>query len=322
MHTVSIQIGTPSVQYIIQAITICIAYAMELRHLRYFLAVAQERNVTRAAARIGISQPPLSQQIKELEQEIGTPLFVRTPHGVELTDAGQAFLQEAERVLGGAERARTMALRAARGEMGQLRVGFTGSAAFNPVVARTIRDFRRTHPQVLLTLEEVNTTRLLDGLSRQQLDAAFIRPGLTPIEGMALHRFPDESMKVALPSGHPLARQTTIRLAQLADEPFVLFPRTVGLSLFDEVINACRRAGFEPRIDQVAPQISSVVNLVAAELGLSVVPASICQVQVAGVHYVDIEGDAPVARLALASRETDRSAVVSHFTKLALSPPG
>ena len=311
-----------SVQYIIESISIRNSYGMELRHLRYFLAVAQDLNVTRAAARIGISQPPLSQQIKELEQEIGTRLFLRTPHGVELTEAGQAFRLEAERVLSGAERARTMALRASRGEMGQLRVGFTGSAAFNPVVARTIRAFRRQWPQVLLTLEEVNTTRLLEGLAQQKLDAAFIRPGLTPIDGMTLHRFPDETMQVVLPSSHPLADRSSVYLSELAGEPFVLFPRTVGLSLYDEVINACRHAGFEPRIDQVAPQISSVVNLVAAELGISIVPTSISQVQAAGVRYVPIAEEGPVARLALACREGDRTASVANFRQLVVNPPG
>lgn len=294
---------------------------MELRHLRYFLAVAQDLNFTRAAARIGISQPPLSQQIKDLEQELGTLLFHRTPHGVELTEAGQAFQAEAQQILDRTEQARAVALRAARGEVGQLRVGFTGSAAFNQVVARLIRDFRRAYPQVQLTLEEVNTTRLLDGLDKGKLDTAFVRPGLTPFEGIHLHRFPDEPMRVVLPLGHRLAARASLSLGELAGEPFVLFPRTVGLSLFDEVINACRRAGFDPHIEQVAPQISSVVNLVAAELGLSIVPASISQVQVDGVRYVDIQGDAPHARLALATRANERSVIVRNFADLALRPP-
>lgn len=292
--------------------------AIELRHLRYFLAVAQEANVTRAAARLGISQPPLSQQIKELEQEVGAVLFHRTPHGVVLTEAGAAFLAEAQQIMGSTERARVAAQRAARGETGQLRVGFTGSAAFNPVVSTMIRNFRRAWPSVRLTLEEANTTRLVDGLAQQTLDLVFLRPGAAGMSGIRLQRLADESMKVVLPVSHRLAKRKRLRLSALADEPFVLFPRAVGLSLYDSVFMACRDAGFEPQLSQEAPQISSVVNLVAAELGVSIVPASIAQMAVRGVRYVDIEGDAPIARLALATREGDGRMVVRNF--LALEP--
>lgn len=290
--------------------------AIELRHLRYFLAVAQERNVTRAAARLGISQPPLSQQIKELEREVGAPLFHRTPQGVVLTEAGRVFQEEARSLVDGAERARAAALRAARGETGQLRVGFTGSAAFNPVVATMIRNYRRAWPRVRLTLEEANTTRLVEGLNQRALDAAFIRPGPSALQGCHLRRFDDEAMTVVLPASHRLARRGRLPLAALADEPFVLFPRAVGLSLYDAVLTACREAGFEPQLSQEAPQISSVVNLVAAELGVSVVPASIAQVAVRGVRYVDIDGAGPVARLALATRQDDDRAVVRNFIAL------
>jgi DNA-binding transcriptional LysR family regulator len=290
--------------------------AIDLRHLRYFLAVAQEANVTRAAARLGISQPPLSQQIKELEREVGAPLFHRTPQGVVLTEAGAAFLAEAQQIVGSTERARVAALRAARGETGQLRVGFTGSAAFNPVVATMIRNFRRAWPRVRVTLEEANTTRLVEGLAQQALDLVFLRPGVGGMPGIRLQRMADEAMKVVLPASHPLAKRKRLRLSALAGEPFVLFPRAVGLSLYDSVFTACRDAGFEPQLSQEAPQISSVVNLVAAELGVSIVPASIAQMAVRGVRYVDIEGDAPVARLALAIREGDARMMVRNFMAL------
>jgi len=295
---------------------------MELRHLRYFLAVAGESSFTRAAAKLGIGQPPLSQQIKDLEQELGTVLFHRTPHGVELSEAGTAFMEEAQLVLAGAERARTAAQRAGRGESGQLRVGFTGSAAFNPIVPTMIRNFRRAWPRVHLSLEEANTMRLLEALATSKLDALFIRPGLAGLKDVRLCRFADEPMKVVLPAGHRLAKRKRLPLSALAQEPFVLFPRAVGLSLYDEIVNACRKAGFEPLLNQEAPQISSVVNLVAAEMGVSIVPAAISQVQVEGVRYLDIEsegrGTAPLARLALATREQERSAIVRNFAGLAL----
>lgn len=290
--------------------------AIELRHLRYFLAVAEESNVTRAAARLGISQPPLSQQIKELERDVGAALFLRTPQGMVLTEAGLAFQAEARPLMSGLEHARAAALRASRGETGQLRVGFTGSAAFNPVVANMIRNYRRAWPHVRLTLEEANTTRLVEGLAQQALDAAFIRPGPSGLDGLRLRRFGDETMKVVLPVSHPLARRRRLRLSALASEPFVLFPRAVGLSLYDAVLTACREAGFEPQLSQEAPQISSVVNLVAAELGVSIVPASIAQVAVRGVRYVDIDGPGPRARLALVARQDDVRAVVGNFMAL------
>lgn len=290
---------------------------MELRHIRYFQAVAQERNFTRAAAVLGIGQPPLSQQIKDLERELGATLFRRTPRGVELTEAGEAFLTEVRFVLDGAARAKTAAQRAARGETGQLRVGFTSSAAFNHVVPRMIRNFRRAYPQVHLTLEEANTRGLLEGLEARSLDACFIRPGLETPPRVSLLRFADEAMKIVLPSSHRLAGVRRLPLEALAGEPFVTFPHVAGQSLYDEIFNACRKAGFEPEASQEAPQISSVVNLVAAELGVSIVPAAIAQVAIEGVCYVDILGPAPRARLALATREEEKAAVVRNFVALA-----
>jgi DNA-binding transcriptional LysR family regulator len=291
---------------------------LELRHLRYFLAVAEERNFTRAAARLGIGQPPLSQQIRDLERELGTPLFRRTPHGAEPTAAGLAFLPEARLVLGAAERARALAQRAGRGESGQLRIGFPGSAAFNPLVSATIRNFRRAYGGVQLALTEMNTTGLLEMLDKQTLDVAFMRPGPSAPADLDLLPLADEAMRIVLPASHPLANRRRLPLAALADDPFVLFPRGIGLSLYDEIVDACRRAGFELVSSQEVPQLSSVVNLVAAEFGVSVVPASISQFHMAGVRYLEIEdAEPPVARLALATRPGQDSPAVHNFLALA-----
>ncbi len=286
---------------------------MELRHLRYFLAVAEELNFTRAARRIGIGQPPLSNQIRDLEDEIGAPLFRRMPHGVELTEAGQVFLPEARAIVAKAGQAKTLALRAARGELGRLRVGFTGSAAFSPIVPSSVRSFRRTYPEIDLTLEEAHTTRLLERLGAEELDAVFIRPGHADPPAFRSHTLGEEAMVIALPSGHPLAEAENLPLSSLADEPFVLFPRTAGPSLFDGIIAACRHAGFEPILGQIAPQITSIANLIAVELGVSVVPSAVAQIRVPGVTYVPIAGNGPVARLTLATRRDERSAVVQNF---------
>ncbi|PDS80641.1 LysR family transcriptional regulator [Rhizobium sp. L43] len=289
---------------------------MELRHLRYFLAVAEEGNFTRAAAKLGIGQPPLSQQIRDLEREVGAALFHRVPHGAELTAAGAAFLGEAKAAVAAAEKAKLAAQSANRGETGRLSLGFTASSAFNPVVSTTIRRFRARWPEVQLSLTEMNTLALMQKLERGELDATFMRPSLDDPAGIRLRRLPDEPMVIALPASHPLARHSKLPLAALADEPFILFPRLVGLSLYDDVVLACRKAGFELTVAQEAPQISSVVNLVAADLGVSIVPASISQIKLEGVAYRPIEGPPAVARLALAMLKTHRSPVTENLMSL------
>ncbi|HZC95057.1 MAG TPA: LysR family transcriptional regulator, partial [Bradyrhizobium sp.] len=183
---------------------------MELRHIRYFLAVAEERHFTRAAAKVGIGQPPLSQQIKDLEAEIGASLFHRVAHGAELTTAGEAFLQAVKEMPTLAERATKAARRAARGETGSLRVGFTASATFNAVVPSAIRAFRRAYADVELMLEEANTTRLVAGLQDGSLDAAFLRPGATGSETLQLRLLSEEPMMVALPTGHLAAKRKEV----------------------------------------------------------------------------------------------------------------
>lgn len=289
---------------------------MELRHIRYFLAVAEEGNFTRAAARLGIGQPPLSQQIRDLEEEIGAQLFHRVPHGAELTAAGSAFLPEARDAVAAAEKAKLAAQRAMRGETGRLLLGFTASSAFNPAVSGVIRRFRGRWPDIGLSLTEMNSNGLMEKLMREEIDAAFIRPGLEDLKDVRLKRLADEPMLVALPAHHALARHAEVPLSALAGEPFILFPRTVGLSLYDDIVRACRDAGFELVVTQEAPQIPSVVNLVAADLGVSIVPASIAQIKLDGVAYRPIEGPTLVARLGLAVLKAQRSPVTENLVSL------
>lgn len=286
---------------------------MELRHIRYFLAVAEERNFTRAAARVGIGQPPLSQQIRDLEHEIGSSLFRRIPQGAELTEAGKAFLDEVGVVPQQVSRAIRAAQRAGRGEIGLLRVGFTGSAPFNPIVTAAIRGFKRAYPDVGLSLEETNTVRLISGLADGVLDVVFLRSERLERDELKLHPLSDEPMILVLPAGHPSAKSEKANLGSMRDDPLILTPRGAGQTLYDTVIAACRAAGFEPVLGQSAPQMGSVVNLVAAELGYSIVPASMRQLQVTGVVYREIDGVAPMAKLALAYRRGESSSLVRNF---------
>jgi len=292
---------------------------MELRHIRYFLAVVEERNFTRAAAKVGIGQSPLSQQIKDLEREVGASLFRRVPYGAELTIAGEAFLEVVRHFPGLADRAVHAAQRAARGEIGSLNVGFTASSAFNAVVPGAIRSFRRAYPDVHLTLSEGNTTMLVDCLNEGTLDAAFLRPGAVGTDVFQLRLLSEEPMMVALPTSHAAASREEVDLADFATDPLVLFPRSVGPAFYDTIIGAFRAVNVEPRMGQTAPQIASVVNLVAAALGISVVPASMAQLSVAGVVFRPIRGEGPVARIALATRKSDTGKIVRNFIARAMS---
>lgn len=193
---------------------------MELRHIRYFLAVAEERHFTRAATKLGIGQPPLSQQIKDLERELGAQLFRRVPHGAELTEAGKAFYDVVKGMPATATRAVLAAQRVARGESGVLRVGFTASAAFNSVVPGAIRTFKRAYPDVRLQLEERNTTQLADELNEGSLDVAFLRPGFTGNERFQLRLLSEEPMVIVLAETHPAAACKQIALSILKDEFF------------------------------------------------------------------------------------------------------
>ncbi|SBW07358.1 Transcriptional regulator, LysR family [uncultured Alphaproteobacteria bacterium] len=291
---------------------------MELRHLRYFLAVAEEKNFTRAAARIGIGQPPLSHQIQDLERELGVMLFHRVPHGAELTEAGQAFLPRAQSALVQADQARVAAQRASRGETGHIRIGFTGAGAFNPAVPAVIRGFRRAYPEVVVDLEERNTGHLVEGLRDNGLDGAFIRPGPEDLSDLRLMDFTNEPMMIALPESHPRAGEARLPLTALAREPLILFPREISIGLYDEVLSCCRAAGFEPVLGQQAPQFASAVNLVAAEIGVSVVPRSFARIRVEGVAYIEIADIAPAARLAFAHHRGSRSVTLRNFSALVL----
>jgi DNA-binding transcriptional LysR family regulator len=288
---------------------------VELRHIRYFLAVAEERSFTRAAARVGIGQSPLSQQIRDLEREVGASLFHRVAYGAELTAAGHAFLDSVRVVPAAAERALVSARRAARGESGRLALGFTASAAFNPAVPGAIRAFRRGFPDVLLSLEEANTTRLVAGLREGSLDAVFLRsdPSAIGADDVQLRLVSEEPMLLVLPASHPAAAEDAVPLTAVAGEALLVTPREAGPTLFDTVVQAFRDAGVEPRMQEAAPQLPSLVNLVAAALGIALVPASLARIAVDGVAFRPVAGVLPVTRLSLATRRGDTAPVVRNF---------
>jgi DNA-binding transcriptional LysR family regulator len=291
---------------------------VELRHLRYFIAVAEERHITRAAERLGMQQPPLSQQIRALERELDVQLFRRLPRGVELTNAGAALLDDARAILSHIDHAFATTKRTARGEQGQVAVGFTSSTPFNPFVPRIIRAYREAFPLVSLTLEEGGTTELIDDLRNERIDAAFIRTPITNQEGIVVTALSQEPMVLALPRGHILSRRKgALALRALAGETFIVYRRRSGPGLYDAILAACNAAGFSPRIGQEAPRIVSTLNLVAAGFGVSLVPQSLQRMSMDGVVFRRLTGAVQAkAPLYLASRRGETSASARRFLEL------
>src|ERR1700761_1806772 len=292
--------------------------AIDLRHLRLFVAVAEEGHITRAAERLGMQQPPLSQQIQALERELGVILFRRKPRGVEPTEAGQALLTDARAILAHIDHAFATTQRTARGEQGRIAIGFTSSAPFHPFVPRVIRAFREAYPLIALSLDEGGTIELIDDIRHERMDAAFIRTPVVDPAGITVNPLLEETMLVALPSSHSLAAsEGGLPLSALAAETFIVYRRRSGPGLYDAIFAACHAAGFSPVVGQEAPRIVSTLNLGAAGLGIAVVPASLARMQMDGVTYRALRGTPqPRAPLLLATRRGDTGAVVRRFLEV------
>jgi DNA-binding transcriptional LysR family regulator len=294
--------------------------AMELRHLRYVIAVAEEGHITRAAERLGIAQPPLSRAIKAIEQDIKVQLFRRVPRGVELTAAGRAFLDSARATFTNLDRGLESARRVARGEEGQISVAFTSSTAFHTLVPSVVREFRETFPRVAVTFNQGNAGDLIQQLENGRLDAMFSWLSIVKLEGVVFHPLLEEPMIVALPEDHALGRGRArdVQLKQLAEEIFVMNRQPGPLeAIRDDIISACRTAGFRPRVGQEAPNVIATIPLVAGGGGVSIVPACLRNVNIRGVVYRRLVGSSKLkVLLSLASRRGDTSAVVRQFVNL------
>lgn len=289
---------------------------MELRHLRYFVAVAEERHFGRAAERLKIAQPPLSRQIQLLEDELSVRLFDRSRRKVELTAAGATLLEHARRVFDSVELAARETQRAGRGERGRIAIGYPSSLAYSGL-AEVLRTFRSKYPDVAITLDGLAPQAQIDALKEGRLDVGFVRapfdePGL---ESLPIRR---EPLVIALPADHSLAaRSSRIALEALAEEPFVLFPRSRGPAFFDQLMRLCNDAGFTPRIVQEAQQLD-IVSLVAAGFGVSILPASVRHAQRSGVAYRSIVGN-PMTDLRVAWRKDNAAPVVRALVEVVRS---
>ncbi len=287
---------------------------MELRHLRYFVTVAEELHFGRAAQRLQIAQPPLSQQIRQLEEELGVQLFHRTKRSVQLTEAGQLFLEEACQILTRAEQAIQIVQRADRGETGRLTLGFVGSATYS-VLPGVLKVFRRRFPEVLLSLHEMTTTQQVQALHEDRIHLGFVRPPIYEQELM-IESILKEPFVAVLPEFHRLANETQISLRSLANDPFILFPRYLGSGFYDQIVNMCQQVGFQPQVAQEAIQMQTIISLVAAELGVALVPASVQNLQRVGVVYKALAESTSQVELAMVWRPDKISSVLQKFLEV------
>jgi DNA-binding transcriptional LysR family regulator len=293
---------------------------MELRHLRYFRMVATELHFSRAAEKLHIAQPPLSKQIQQLEIELGFELFARTKRSVALTPAGEVFLVEVDRIFKNLDRAIDIGRKTSRGELGQISIGFVGSATYN-ILPVMLQQFRDRYPHVQIELHELTTDRQLIWLREGKIDLGLIRPPIIDSDVTVEVVF-KEPLIVALPVNHRLATVESIDLSLLATEPFILFPRQLAPGLYDPIITICRAAGFSPMVVQECIQIQTIISLVSANMGVSIVPKSTQDIQRQGVIYKPIFDDTPVASIALIWRTKDSSPTLARLLEIVLVDRG
>lgn len=284
---------------------------MELRQIEYFIAVAEELHFGRAAKRLQMTQPPLSQQIIQLEKELGVLLLERSKRHVELTDAGKVFLQEVRYALVQLEQAKAAAIRAHMGIEGRLVLGFVGSASYG-ILPVAVRAFQEQFPHVDMVLHEMPTPMQIEAFHRKEIDIGFVR---TPVDDhllsfLSVHQ---ELCVAVVPKLHPLAEHTSVSMEDLRVEQFILLERGIWPSWHDDIVAKCHQAGFSPIIRQSVKEIQTAISLVAAGLGVSIVPSSTSNLHARDVVYLDIAGDAPRIDMSIAWRTDNISPLVQHF---------
>jgi DNA-binding transcriptional LysR family regulator len=288
---------------------------IELRHLRYFIAVAEELHFGRAALRLHLAQPPLSQQIRRLEELVGHPLFLRTSRSVRLTAAGEALLERARRVLRSVERDLSEVRSVGRGEVGSLRVGFISSGMLTPLPGMLGR-YRRLHPRVDLQLREGFSSEMIRALLDGGIDVGFLRDA-DPVEELESETLFSEAFVAVLPSNHRHARRRTLSAAALREEPFVLFTPLAGHLAYEKTASLCEEHGFRPRVVQEAPQWFTVLRLVGAGLGVSLAPACVERIAPPDAVCVRLAGTSIRSNVELAWRNGEDRSIVTAFRALA-----
>lgn len=295
---------------------------MELRHLRYFVAVADAGSLTRAAERLGIQQPPLSQQIKALETELGAQLFTRATKRLELNENGAAFLERARRILADADEAIAFVRRLDQGEAGTLHVGFTSSASLHPLTPRVIKTFHARHPQARIQVEESETYALVLALKQRRIDAAFLHISADRYPDLETAVIAEESVVAAIPKGHSLARDADaeLPLEALMGEPFIAYRRNDGPGIIDELFTQMAARNVRVTTVREVSRLVAAINLVAAGEGLTLVPETMRNLHPDAVVYRPLSPDAlrPLP-LYLATRRAERLPILTNFIDVVLS---
>jgi DNA-binding transcriptional LysR family regulator len=290
---------------------------MELRHLRYFVLVAEELHFGRAAERAGIAQPPLSQQVRSLESELGVQLFHRTNRRVSLTDAGRALLPDARRLLRDADRAAHSARAADQGMLGTVRIGLVGSAAFGWLPGAVVR-VRRELPAIRVNLREMTSEQQRLALAADQIDIGLVRYPLFD-DTIWSEQITSERLLAVVPDHWSLPEAAEwVSPDVLADLPLIIFPRELGPPLYDQIMRLFGDAGVSPRLEQEAVQMSTILGLVSAGMGVAIVPESITALRVDGVRYLPVRGaddSSPTTGIYLVQRKHERSSVVERFVE-------
>jgi len=284
---------------------------MEFRHLRYFLALAEELHFGRAAKRLAITQPPLSLNIQQLEASVGARLFERDSKGVRLTAAGTAFRGSAQALLAQAEQARLLARGIDAGAIGRLRVGFVGSVLFRGMPQWLAR-YQTDHPGIEVALSELNSQDQLDALMRDELDLGFVHTQRVPAE-LATSLVHTDAFLACVPAAHALAKRRQVSLLQLRDAPFVLFSRQVSPDYYNRIVEMCGALGFYPNVHHEVRHWLSVVSLVAQGLGVSVVPAPLQRSGMAGAVFVPLQEHTPPSEVYCAWKENTDHPARQHF---------
>ncbi len=292
---------------------------MELRHLRYFVMVAQEEHMTRAAAKLGIQQPPLSQQIQALEKELGVSLLIRKSRRIELSPAGKVFLGDARDILARADQSIQRIRRFEMGEEGSIRLGFTSSASLHHMTPDLVRRFRESYPLISVEIEEGAAHDLINGLEQERIDIAFSRSSVKPYLGISSIELLKEDMVIAIPINHPLSSipNGVLKLIDLKDENFIFYQQVNGSGIKENLLNECQRVGFEPKSIEIVYRIIGAIHLVASGLGIAIVPKSMQSIQTNSVSYKTFHPDHTLTvPLSIAYRENASKLTVKRFLTL------
>ncbi|MFC5758842.1 LysR substrate-binding domain-containing protein [Rhizobium sp. GCM10022189] len=285
----------------------------ELRHLRYFVTLVEERNFERAAIRLGIAQPGLSQQIMNLEKIVGTSLLDRSRRAVQLTYSGEVLFQEARKVLAQTEATVAAIDRAGRGESGRISIGYVASAAYSGAVVGSIKDFKRDFPYVEVELQEMELRQQLQRIADGLLDFGYIRAPAPIPAGVSVQVVLREPLVAMIPAGHEFAERPIDTLARLAANTFITPRQPPEIGFHRNTLQACREVGFEPSVKAIAHDFTEIAALVGIGVGIALVPQSMSRVELPDIHYRSLRSVAVTSDVAIAYRKGEGAPAVRAF---------